>query len=53
MSREVKDLRDSKTGEKFYPKSHAKAVYMSDGRTVEEVIAELQNKLNQLIENKT
>ena len=38
MSREVKDLRDSKTGEKFYPKSHAKAVYMSDGRTVEDVI---------------
>ena len=36
--REVKDLKDSKTGEKFYPKSHAKAVYMSDGRTVEDAI---------------
>ena len=36
--REVKDLRDSKTGEKFYPKSHAKAVYLSDGRTVEDAI---------------
>ena len=38
MSREVKDLRDSKTGEKIYPKSHAKAVYLSDGRTVEDAI---------------
>ena len=36
--REVKDLRDSKTGEKIYPKSHAKAVYLSDGRTVEDAI---------------
>lgn len=37
-SREVEDLRDSRTGVKFYPKSHAKAVYMSDGRTVEDAI---------------
>ena len=37
MSREVKDLKDN-NGNKFYPKSHAKAVYLSDGRTVEEVI---------------
>lgn len=37
-SREVKDLIDGRIGEKFYPKSHAKAVYMSDGRTVEDAI---------------
>ena len=28
--RKVKDLKDN-NGEKFYPKSHAKAVYLSDG----------------------
>ena len=33
--RKVKDLKDSKTGERIYPKSHAKATYLSDGRTVE------------------
>lgn len=36
--REVKDLIDSKTGEKIYPKSHAKAVYLSNGKTVEDAI---------------
>ena len=47
--REVKDLRDSKTGEKFYPKSHAKAVYLSDGRTVEDAIDEVDIKIAQAI----
>ena len=35
--RKVKDLKDN-NGEKFYPKSHAKAVYLSDGRTIEDAI---------------
>ena len=43
--REVKDLIDNKTGEKFYPKSHAKAVYLSDGRTIEDVVGEIDTKI--------
>ena len=35
--REVKDLKDN-NGNKFYPKSHAKAVYLSNGKTVEDAI---------------
>ena len=45
--REVKDLRDN-NGAKFYPKSHAKAVYLSDGRTVEDAIAEALEKGREL-----
>ena len=51
--REVKDLIDSKTGEKIYPKSHAKAVYMSDGRTVEETFGEIDAKIAQDIVQQT
>lgn len=36
--REVKDLIDSNTGEKIYPKCHAKATYLSNGKTVEDAI---------------
>lgn len=35
--REVKDLKDN-NGNKFYAKSHAKAVYLSNGKTVEDAI---------------
>ena len=45
--RKVKDLKDN-NGEKFYPKSHAKAVYLSDGRTVEDAIAEALEKGREL-----
>lgn len=38
MSRKIKDIKDKDTGELIYPKSHAKATYMSDGRTVEDAI---------------
>lgn len=36
--RKVKDAKEITTGEKIYFKSHAKATYMSDGRTVEEAV---------------
>lgn len=45
--RKVKDLKDN-NGEKFYPKSHAKATYLSDGRTVEDAIAEALEKGREL-----
>ena len=37
-TRKVKDAIDLETGEKVYLKGHAKATYMSDGRTVEDAI---------------
>lgn len=37
-TRKIKDAVDLSTGEKVYYKSHAKATYMSDGRTVEDAI---------------
>lgn len=37
-TRKVKDAKDLDTGELVYIKGHAKATYMSDGRTVEDAI---------------
>lgn len=37
-TRKIKDAVDLSTNEKVYYKSHAKATYMSDGRTVEDAI---------------
>lgn len=37
-SRKIKDAKDLSTNELIYFKSHAKATYMSDGRTVEDAI---------------
>lgn len=37
-TRKIKDAVDLSTGEKVYYKGHAKATYMSDGRTVEDAI---------------
>lgn len=37
-TRKVKDAIDLETNEKVYLKGHAKATYMSDGRTVEDAI---------------
>lgn len=37
-SRKIKDAKDLSTNELIYFKSHAKATYMSDGTTVEDVI---------------
>lgn len=39
--RKVKDAVDLTTGEKIYFKGHAKATYLSDGRNVEDVLAEI------------
>lgn len=36
--RKIKDAKDLDTGELIYIKGHAKATFMSDGRTVEEAI---------------
>lgn len=37
-TRKVKDAKDLESNELIYFKSHAKATYMSDGRTVEEAV---------------
>jgi hypothetical protein len=37
-NRNIKDAKDLTTGELVYFRSHAKATYMSDGRTVEDAI---------------
>lgn len=42
MSRKIKDIKDKDTGELIYPKSHAKATYMSDGTTVEDAINNIE-----------
>ena len=38
-TRNIKDAKDLSTGELIYFKGHAKATYMSDGRTVEEAVS--------------
>ena len=38
MAREIKDAQDTTTNELIYFKGHAKATYMSDGRSVEDAI---------------
>lgn len=38
MARKIKDAKDLTTNELIYFKGHAKATYMSDGRTVEDAI---------------
>ena len=40
-TRKIKDAKDLTTGELIYFKGHAKATYMSDGRTVEEAVSEM------------
>lgn len=42
-TRKIKEAKDLSSGELIYFKGHAKATYMSDGRTVEDVI----NNMNQ------
>ena len=37
-NRNIKDAKDLTTGELVYFRGHAKATYMSDGRTVEEAV---------------
>ena len=37
-TRKIKDAKDINSGELIYFKGHAKATYMSDGRTVEDAI---------------
>lgn len=38
MSRKIVDAKDLSTDQLVYFKSHAKATYLSDGRTVEEAV---------------
>ena len=37
-NRKVKDAKDLDTGEKIYLKSHAKATYMSNGKSIEDAL---------------
>lgn len=41
-TRKVKDAKDLETDELIYFKGHAKATYLSDGNSVEDVIIELR-----------
>lgn len=41
MSRKIKDAKDLTTNELIYFKGHAKATYMSDGRSVEDAINDI------------
>lgn len=41
-TRQIKDLKDLDTGELIYARGHAKATYMSDGKTVEDAIKNIK-----------
>ena len=43
-TRKIKDAKDISSGELIYFKGHAKATYLSDGRTVEQAIATTNNQ---------
>lgn len=43
-TRKIKDAKDLSTNELIYFKGHAKATYMSDGRTVEDAINEIPDE---------
>lgn len=43
--RKIKDAVDLTTKEKIYFKGHAKATYLSDGRSVEEALGEVDSKI--------
>ena len=45
-TREIKDAQDTTTNELIFFKGHAKATYMSDGRTVEDAINEIPTPEN-------
>lgn len=47
MSRQIKDIKDKNTGQLVYPRTHAKATYMSDGTTVEDAF----NSIDQIVED--
>lgn len=42
-TRQIKDAKDLSTNELIYFKGHAKATYMSDGRTVEEAVNTIED----------
>lgn len=48
-TRKIKDAKDLNTGELIYFKGHAKATYLSDGKTIEEVITEIDTKIDNAI----
>ena len=43
-TRKVKNAKETNTGELIYFKGHAKATYMSDGRTVEDAVNTVEYK---------
>jgi hypothetical protein len=49
-TRQIKDAKDLSTNELIYFKGHAQATYMSDGRTVEEAIANINNSNVQAVQ---
>lgn len=45
-TRQIKDAKDTKSGEKIYFKGHAKATFTSEGRTVEDVLNENKEQIS-------
>ena len=52
MSRQIKDIKDKNTGQLVYPRTHAKATYMSDGLTIEDTIKPLKERVTELEQDK-
>lgn len=51
MARKIKDAKDLTTGELIYFKGHAKATYMSDGKTVEDAIRQIGTGEGESVDN--
>lgn len=47
--RKVKDAKDLENNELIYFKGHAKATFMSDGRTVEDALTKKQDEIKDLV----
>lgn len=46
---EIRTTVDKRTGSKFFPKTHTKAVVNEDGNTVDSLIKDLYNKIDYLM----
>lgn len=53
MARNIKDAKDLKTNELIYFKGHAKATYMSNGSTVEDVVGNLSEDVKDKLDRGT
>lgn len=47
-TRQIKDIVDQTTNQKIYPKTHSKAVFLDNGKTVDVTINELVSSINDI-----